>query len=74
VTALGLHAVAPLADQGAALRVVTLVDRLYDRDVKVIASGGSLGDIFPADMLRGGYRKKYFRALSRLAAMSEPED
>jgi hypothetical protein len=23
-------------------------------------------------MLAGGYRKKYFRALSRLAAMSEP--
>ena len=69
---LGLHAVTPLTDQGAALRVVTLVDRLYDRDVKVLASGGSLGDIFPPEMLRGGYRKKYFRALSRLAAMSEP--
>ena len=72
VKELGLHAVAPLADQGAALRVVTLVDRLYDRDVKVIASGASLGEIFPPEMLRGGYRKKYFRALSRLAAMSEP--
>ena len=74
VRALGLTGVAPLADQNAALRVVTLVDRLYDRDVRVLASGGSLGEIFTPEMLRGGYRKKYFRALSRLAAMSEAPD
>ena len=47
------------------------MDRLYDRDVRVVATGESLGDIFTPDMLRGGYRKKYFRALSRLAAMAE---
>ena len=51
---------------------MSLVDRLYDADVRVVAAGGSLGEIFPQEMLAGGYRKKYFRALSRLASMSEP--
>lgn len=70
VRTLGLRGVAPLEDQGTALRLVSLVDRLYDRDVRVVAAGASLGDVFPEPMLRGGYRKKYFRALSRLSAMS----
>ena len=68
---LGLVNVAAVADQSEALRVVSLVDRLYDADAKVVASG-PLGDIFPAEMLAGGYRKKYLRALSRLASMSDP--
>ncbi|MFV0634669.1 cell division protein ZapE [Demequina sp.] len=72
---LGLRGVAPLSDQAQALRVVALVDRLYDRDVRIVASGHSLGEIFSQDMLRGGYRKKYYRALSRLLSMvaGEPE-
>jgi len=69
VQRLGLVDVAPLADQSQALRVVSLVDRLYDADVRIGASGTNLGEIFPPDMLAGGYRKKYYRALSRLAAM-----
>ncbi len=69
---LGLNNVGPVDDQSQALRVVNLVDRLYDADVKIVASGGSLGEIFPQEMLAGGYRKKYFRALSRLASMSDP--
>lgn len=67
---LGLTDVAPLADQAQALRVVSLVDRLYDADVRVVANGASLGEIFTPEMLEGGYRKKYFRALSRLGAMT----
>ena len=70
---LGLSDVTPLRDQSRALRVVSLVDRLYDADVRVVASGGSLGEIFPPDMLAGGFRKKYFRALSRLASMSSED-
>jgi cell division protein ZapE len=70
---LGLTDVAPLDNQTQALRVVSLVDRLYDADVSIVASGESLGEIFPAEMLRGGYRKKYFRALSRLSAMCAGE-
>jgi cell division protein ZapE len=56
--------------QDVALRLVVLVDRLYDQDVPVAASGESLGHIFSPEMLKGGYRKKYFRALSRLAALA----
>lgn len=60
-----------LTDQGEALRFVVLVDRLYDNDVPVAASGESVGHVFAPDMLKGGYRKKYFRALSRLSALAE---
>ncbi len=69
LTVLGLRGVTPLPDQTQALRLVALVDRLYDRDVRIVASGHSLGDIFSQEMLRGGYRKKYLRTLSRLLAM-----
>jgi cell division protein ZapE len=59
-----------VTDQAQALRLVVLVDRLYDRDVPVIASGVPLDRLFSAEMLRGGYRKKYFRAVSRLVALA----
>ncbi|WP_062464538.1 cell division protein ZapE [Demequina soli] len=70
VGALAITDVAPLDDQNQALRVVALVDRLYDRDAAVAAAGVPLTEIFTPEMMRGGYRKKYLRALSRLAAMS----
>jgi cell division protein ZapE len=62
--------VRPLTDQAQALRLVVLADRLYDRDVAVLASGTPLDEIFSPAMLRGGYRKKYYRAISRLVALS----
>jgi cell division protein ZapE len=64
-----LDRVVPLVDQAAALRFVVLVDRLYDRDVPVATSGVGLDRLFPDELLRGGYRKKYLRALSRLTAL-----
>ncbi|MCA1719829.1 MAG: cell division protein ZapE [Actinobacteria bacterium] len=64
-----VEGVGPLVDQAAALRFVVLVDRLYDRDVPVATSGTGLGQLFPAELLAGGYRKKYLRALSRLTAL-----
>ena len=70
ITALALTEVAPLADQNQALRLVALVDRLYDRDVRIAASGVPLSEIFTPEMMRGGYRKKYLRALSRLESMA----
>lgn len=70
VNVLGLVGVGPLDDQSQALRWVSLVDRLYDRNVAIAASGDVEG-IFTSEMLRGGYRKKYFRALSRMSAMSQ---
>lgn len=70
VTAVGLLGVRPVADQARALRLVVLADRLYDRDIPVLASGMPLDAIFTPEMLRGGYRKKYYRALSRLVALA----
>jgi cell division protein ZapE len=70
VTGVGLLDVRTVPDQNVALRLVALVDRLYDRDVPVATSGERLDAVFTADMLRGGYRKKYLRCLSRLTALA----
>ncbi|KQS97124.1 cell division protein ZapE [Cellulomonas sp. Leaf395] len=63
----GVHAV---PTQDVALRLVVLVDRLYDRDVPVLLGGAGERDLFSAEMLAGGYRKKYYRALSRLGSLA----
>jgi cell division protein ZapE len=65
-----LDRVVPVVDQSHALRLVVLVDRLYDRDLPVATSGVPLDQLFPAELLRGGYRKKYLRAVSRLTALA----
>lgn len=70
VAAVHLCGVAPAPDQHTALRLVVLADRLYDRQIPVIASGVPLDALFDADMLAGGYRKKYRRAISRLVALN----
>ncbi|NGO15153.1 cell division protein ZapE [Streptomyces sp. HC44] len=62
--------VGPVPDQSTALRLVVLADRLYDREVPVLASGLPFDQLFSEDMLNGGYRKKYFRAISRLTALA----
>jgi cell division protein ZapE len=62
--------VTPVGDQATALRLVVLADRLYDRDVPVLASGVAFDRLFPEEFLAGGYRKKYLRAVSRLVALS----
>lgn len=56
-------------DDMVGLRLVVLVDRLYDRDVPVRLAGVGVADLFSPRMLTKGYRKKYFRALSRLGAL-----
>jgi cell division protein ZapE len=70
IDAVALRDVAPLHDQTQALRFVAFVDRLYDAQVRVVASGIPLDEVFGADMLAGGYRKKYLRAMSRLVALT----
>jgi cell division protein ZapE len=65
-----LTGVVPAWDQNVALRLVVLTDRLYDRQLPVFASGLGLDQLFTPDMLAGGYRKKYRRAVSRLMALS----
>ncbi|MGW3103668.1 cell division protein ZapE [Streptomyces sp. NPDC001100] len=62
--------VQPVPDQSTALRLVVLADRLYDREVPVLASGLPFDRLFSEEMLNGGYRKKYFRAISRLTALA----
>jgi cell division protein ZapE len=62
--------VQPVPDQSTALRLVVLADRLYDREVPVLASGMPFDQLFSEEMLNGGYRKKYFRAISRLTALA----
>lgn len=64
----GLREVSVLTDQSAALRFVALVDRIYDAQIPIRATGISLDRVFPEEMLAGGYRKKYLRAISRLVA------
>ncbi|MBT2382336.1 cell division protein ZapE [Streptomyces sp. ISL-11] len=70
VRAVCLTGVEPVADQSTALRLVVLADRLYDREVPVLASGRPFDELFSEEMLNGGYRKKYFRAISRLTALA----
>ncbi|MFD4986333.1 cell division protein ZapE [Streptomyces sp. NPDC058374] len=65
-----LTGVRPVPDQSTALRLVVLADRLYDREVPVLASGRPFDQLFSEEMLNGGYRKKYFRAISRLTALA----
>lgn len=70
VTAVHVREVQAVPDQDVALRMVALADRLYDRAVPVRVSGESLANLFTEEMLHGGYRKKYLRAISRLTALS----
>jgi cell division protein ZapE len=60
----------PLTDQNVALRLVVLADRMYDRNLPLLAGGVPLDQLFSPEMLKGGYRKKYLRALSRLIALT----
>ncbi|MFT3799083.1 cell division protein ZapE [Microbacterium sp.] len=70
VDTIGLRDVVTLDDQSAALRFVAFVDRAYDAQVPVRATGEVIDRVFSADMLAGGYRKKYLRAISRLVALT----
>ncbi|MGO1235648.1 MAG: cell division protein ZapE [Microbacterium gubbeenense] len=64
----GLRGVRQLTDQSEALRFVAFVDRVYDAQIPMRATGAALSDVFSDEMLDGGYRKKYLRAVSRLIA------
>jgi cell division protein ZapE len=68
--AIGLTSVEVLSNQTDALRLVALVDRLYDAQVRICATGVPLDQVFSDDMLAGGYRKKYLRATSRMIALT----
>jgi cell division protein ZapE len=73
ISAVHIIGVREIDDQSVALRLVALTDRLYDAGIPVVSSGAKLDTIFSAEMLAGGYRKKYLRATSRLLALSNAE-
>jgi len=56
-------------DQDAALAWVALVDDLYDAQLTFGMTGCDVEAVFDAGYRHGGYRKKYGRCESRLAAM-----
>lgn len=66
--------VQPLSDQNDALRFVALVDRLYDADIPIRATGTPVDEVYPEEMLSGGFRKKYLRSQSRLVALTHREN
>ncbi|MEO7350152.1 MAG: AFG1/ZapE family ATPase, partial [Terrimesophilobacter sp.] len=70
LSCVGLRNVQVLHSQTDALRFVAFVDRLYDGQVRVLATGTPLDQVFADDMLAGGYRKKYLRAASRLISLT----
>ncbi|MDO5635007.1 MAG: cell division protein ZapE [Micrococcus sp.] len=69
VDVLALHNVTTITEQATALRFVVFADRLYDKDVPVIASGVPFDELFTHEMMHGGYMKKYFRTVSRMTAL-----
>lgn len=73
VQAIGLRDVYELTDQSAALRFVAFIDRVYDAQIPISATGVPLTSIFGGGMLDGGYRKKYLRCMSRLNALTAGE-
>ncbi|MEG2385768.1 MAG: AFG1/ZapE family ATPase, partial [Aurantimicrobium sp.] len=59
-----------ILNQTDALRLVAFIDRVYDAQIPIIASGSPLSEVFGGDMINGGYRKKYLRCVSRLIALT----
>jgi cell division protein ZapE len=75
LSAVGWRDVYQLRDQAEALRLVALVDRLYDARVAIVQTGIPVDEVFDDTMLSGGYRKKYMRAMSRMIALTRlPEN
>lgn len=68
---LGLTNCHVLENQVDALRFVAFVDRAYEAQLRIRATGQPLTAIFSPEYLSGGYRKKYLRAVSRLGAMTQ---
>jgi cell division protein ZapE len=69
VSRVGIVSAHTLDDQAAALRFVSFIDRAYEMQVPIRASGIDLTKVFRADHVAGGYKKKYLRAISRLGAL-----
>lgn len=70
VEVLAVNDVVQLHNQNDALRWVAFIDRVYDAEIPIVASGLELNDIFDDEMLAGGYQKKYLRCVSRMVALT----
>ena len=70
IDAIAWRKVSTINQQALALRFVVLADRLYDKDLPILASGVPFDQVFTEEMMTGGYQKKYFRAVSRLTALA----
>ncbi|MWB97328.1 cell division protein ZapE [Agromyces seonyuensis] len=70
---IAIRGVHELHDQNAALRLVAFFDRVYDAEIPVVSSGLALDEAFDQEMLGGGYRKKYLRAMSRMIALASAD-
>jgi cell division protein ZapE len=73
IDVIALRNVYLLTDQTDALRLVAFIDRVYDAEIPILASGMPLHDVFDDEMMGGGYRKKYQRSQSRMVALSTGE-
>ena len=72
VDLIALDGVVELHDQMQALRLVAFIDRAYDAELPIVASGIPLSAVFDEPMLNGGFRKKYLRSVSRMIALTAP--
>ncbi|WGD36314.1 cell division protein ZapE [Lysinibacter sp. HNR] len=70
IDVIGITDVTELDDQTGALRLVAFIDRVYDAQIPIVATGVSLDQVFGGGMLSGGYRKKYLRSMSRMNALT----
>lgn len=73
VNVIGIRDVHELTDQTKALRLVAFIDRVYDAQIPIRATGIPFTQVFGGGMLDGGYRKKYLRCMSRLNALTSGE-
>lgn len=73
VELIALTDVGELYNQTDALRFVAFIDRVYDAQIPIVATGVPLDAVFAGDMMLGGYRKKYLRSVSRLIASTQAE-
>ncbi len=73
--AIFIDGLAPMNDQNIALRFVHLIDKLYDRGMRLRASATcALPDLFSPEYRDKGYAKKYQRCLSRLHELLQEQD
>lgn len=70
VGGIGITDAYTLENQTDALRFVAFIDRVYDAQIPIFATGVRLDEVFGGGMLDGGYRKKYLRCMSRLVALT----